>query len=667
MIRTALRLLAPLLLVLPALLQGEAALPAPPPASAFFRNASVASAKISPDGTKVAFLADLQGRVGVALMDLATGKVEPLVRAKDENIETFFWKGSEYVLFMADVGGNEAGALQSINVKTRRILRIYESFGDNNAERQSGNFGNLVDNWKANPRCVIIQGGASESSMHWDFYSVDVGTGTRNSLPAVSDGDSDAVLATLFDSEGNLVVKATRRKEGIVVEGRYAKTQKKFGRLFVLPDDLVIGELSHPEVLADGRSLLFVDYSKGDRGALVRWDLETRKEVEVLFTPPEGEISGLRLDPQRTRVLGVEYTAAKAKWHWFDAAVAKRHASIMAAMGGQEVTFGSASDDEKKEIVYVSSDRFPGLYMLSDRSRQQPLLMPIGPRNPEIDPAAMAPMEPVTIRARDGMLLPGYLTKPLHAKAGEKLPLILNPHGGPYGIRDNWGYNAEVQFLASRGYAVLQVNYRGSGGCGRAHLEAGRLEWGKKMQDDLTDSVQWAIDQGIADPVRVAIYGASYGGYAALAGATFTPDLYCCAVNYVGVSDLTLLGKRDRGGSTTMNETYYKIWVHPDMEELRRRSPVNYVDKIRIPTMHAYGENDPRVEIRHWKYLKAALDKAGKPYEYLREGNEGHGFSNTQAEVDFYTRLEAFLRENVLKRTPVVTSGPSEVVEMPAK
>jgi dipeptidyl aminopeptidase/acylaminoacyl peptidase len=195
----------------------------------------------------------------------------------------------------------------------------------------------------------------------------------------------------------------------------------------------------------------------------------------------------------------------------------------------------------------------------------------------------------------------------------------------------------------------LQVNFRGSGGYGKKFLEAGRLEWGKKMQDDLTDSVKWAIAQGIADPARVAICGASYGGYAALAGVAFTPELYCCAVNYVGAVDMTVLGDRDLGGDQIMMETFYKIWIHPDMEELRRRSPINHVENIRVPTFHAYGENDPRVKIRQWKRLKAELDKYHKPYEYLRESDEGHGFSNANARVEFYKQMEQFLAKYMKK------------------
>lgn len=197
------------------------------------------------------------------------------------------------------------------------------------------------------------------------------------------------------------------------------------------------------------------------------------------------------------------------------------------------------------------------------------------------------------------------------------------------------------------------MNYRGSGGYGRRLLEAGRYEWGAKMQDDPTDAVKWAIAQGLADPRRVVISGASYGGYAALAGVAFTPDLYCCAINYVGVSDLALLGEHDRRTSRTFDELFHRKWIHPDAKVLRERSPLHAVAAIRVPTFHAYGRNDPRVEIRHWKYLKAELDRLHKPHEAMVAGEEGHGFRKEFGRLEFYRRMEQFLAKHVPAAVPV--------------
>ena len=320
---------------------------------------------------------------------------------------------------------------------------------------------------------------------------------------------------------------------------------------------------------------------------------------------------------------------------------------------------------EKVFVVAVHSDVHPTEYYLLDlRGRTQLVLL--GRTNSLLDPAQLQPMKEITYQARDGLTIHGYLTLPRGA-AGRKVPLVINPHGGPYGIRDYWGYNPEVQLLANRGYAVLQPNYRGSAGYGLDFLKAGRHEWGAKMQDDLTDGVQWAIAQGFADPDRICIYGASYGGYAALAGAVFTPDLYCCAVNYVGVSDIGLIAnwqhEYGQGG-----KAFYKMMIGDDEALIAARSPVNFVERIRIPTLHAYGENDPRVDIKNWTELESALQKYHKTYEYIRQEGEGHGFHYEEAKINFYRHLDAFLAKYLApERKGRVELREPTVIEMPAK
>lgn len=611
------------------------------PLEAFFGNATVSQYRISPDGRNLAFLADMQNRIGIAVMDLATGKVDKLVRS-EEDIESFVWKGNDHVLYFADVGGNEAAAVQSISLSTRRIVRIIESFGKNNEGRQGGQRGYVESIWRTNPEKIIIYGTRDKKARYGSMYEVSISTGRRSALGGYTD-EEDAVFNHIFDQQGRIRARLRHTFEGIVFEARL-REEGNFTTLVRYPRDIQLAEAPLATVLADHQTLLCVDYSEHDSGALVAWDLNTGRKAETRFVPPTGEISSLILSNDRRELLGVRYSADKTHTHWFDAGMRAIQANLDGAFPENTNLILDWSDDLQRFVIVSSSDREPGLYFLLDKTRGKPLLMALGSSRPSLPGQHLAKVEVVRYPARDGLEIQGYLTRP----KGQTTPgpLILIPHGGPYGIRDMWGYDAEVQFLANRGYTVLQVNYRGSGGFGRKFLEAGRLEWGKKMQDDLTDAVKWAITQGYADPQRVCIYGASYGGYAALAGVTFTPELYKCAVNYVGVSDLTYLGRED-GASRIRLDIFHNAWIHPDMEELRRRSPANYVANIRVPTLHAYGENDPRVDIRHWKRLKAELDKHKKPYEYLREGDEGHGFSNAEARIRFYTRLEQFLGKNL--------------------
>jgi dipeptidyl aminopeptidase/acylaminoacyl peptidase len=259
----------------------------------------------------------------------------------------------------------------------------------------------------------------------------------------------------------------------------------------------------------------------------------------------------------------------------------------------------------------------------------------------------LAPMKPVTIKSRDGLELVCYLTLPLGVEA-KKLPMVLFVHGGPWG-RDVWGFNSEAQWLANRGYAVLQVNYRGSTSFGKKFLHAGDREWAGKMHDDLIDAVNWAIEEGIADPKQVAIFGGSYGGYAALVGATFTPDVFACAVDVVGPSNLVTLLKSIPPYWEPMKKLFAVRVGDPEKEEefLKSRSPLFKADRIRIPMLIAQGKNDPRVKQAESEQIVAAIRKAGKPVEYMVFEDEGHGFARPENSLKFNAAAEAFLAKHL--------------------
>jgi dipeptidyl aminopeptidase/acylaminoacyl peptidase len=313
----------------------------------------------------------------------------------------------------------------------------------------------------------------------------------------------------------------------------------------------------------------------------------------------------------------------------------------------QEGDFGLSSRDleDRTWIVYYNVDDGPVSYYAWDRSAKTGEFMFY--HKPDLAEYTLANMEPVSFESRDGLTIHGYITWPPDVPH-ENLPMVLNVHGGPW-ARDAWGYNAEAQWLANRGYACFQVNFRGSTGYGKEFLNAGDKEWGGKMHNDLVDAVEWAVAQGYADPDRVAIFGWSYGGYAALVGATFTPDLFACAVAGVGPSNLITFIETIPPYWTPLLDLFHRRVGNPETEKefLESRSPLTKVDQIKIPMLIAQGANDPRVKQAESEQIVAAMEERGIPHEYVLFEDEGHGFLKSENRIKFYAIAEKFLADNL--------------------
>jgi acetyl esterase/lipase len=378
----------------------------------------------------------------------------------------------------------------------------------------------------------------------------------------------------------------------------------------------------------------------------------------VAFDPHDGTRKQVLQDDDSDpadiiRSLGLHYPApvgafiddGKPRTAFFDEASpdARLYHSLEAAFAGDRVEITSKTADGRMALVQVSSDRDPGEFYLFDTVDKKASYLLA--RREWQDPAAMAEVRPIALKARDGLTLHGFLTVP-HGSDGKHLPIVVLPHGGPFWVADVWGFDTETQLLASAGYAVLQVNFRGSSGYGRAFTDAGSREWGGKMQDDVTDATRWAIDQGIADPARICIYGASYGGYAALMGAARESGLYKCAAGYVGVYDLPLMFRKGDIQDHDSGEAYLHDWIG-DPSALGAVSPVNLAGRIKVPVFLAAGGQDERAPIAHSERMEQALRTAGVPVETLFVRTEGHGFYTQEHQQAFYERLLSFLDKNI--------------------
>ena len=386
-----------------------------------------------------------------------------------------------------------------------------------------------------------------------------------------------------------------------------------------------------------------------DKAALVVVDPATGQEVEELYANDLYDVIGLGYSKAKEKLTGAYCEGPKdVIRHFFDPQTEESFRKLQAQLPGYQVSTTATNKAEDMKIVYAGNDRTRGTYYLYDVKADK--LTKIADLAPWIQAEEMAEMIPVSYPSRDGLTIEGYLTLPagLTMETARQLPVVVNPHGGPW-ARDSWGYNPEVQFLANRGYAVLQMNFRGSTGYGRKFKELSYKQWGQTMQNDITDGVRWLISQGIADSTRIAIYGGSYGGYATLAGLTYTPDLYACGVDYVGVSNLFTFLQTIPPYWKPMLDMMYEMVGDPqkDSTMLAAYSPALNADKIKAPLLVVQGANDPRVNKAESDQMVAALRARGVDVDYMVKDNEGHGFHNEENRFAFYRTMERFLAKHL--------------------
>lgn len=652
------RLLVRNVLSFVSLLAASAALADPLPIEYFTRDDDFGLIKISPDGEYLAATAG-GGEVSVLLfIDLETAEVKGGIRARQgDEITGFDWvsdtrviyhygerySGQEYAsstgeIFAVDRDGGRDAILYGYRASNQRT-------GSRLGTRESTNAtGELLSVLENDDDHVLILERPWEQRGHVLYLDADAPA--RISLLDVYSGDTDYKgLVPLKLAE--VIVDADEQVRfaiGYNAESRFSVIWKpEVGAEwteFQLPgfvNDTVVPR----RFTVDGKGVFFTGVEAGESlDALYRLDLVTRK-VERLYQHPYAEIGTVVTDLADNSVIGVRVESDRPEYHWIDAEdpAARLYRMLQRAFPGKAVEITSVTADGKLAVVFVYSDVNPGDYYLFDVENKHADYLRA--TRSWVDPRLMRPKEPVTLAARDGLTLHGYLTRPRDGDG--PFPLVVLPHGGPHGVRDRWDFDWEVQLLANRGYAVLQVNYRGSGGYGIDFLEAGYGEWGGLMQDDLTDATRWAIEQGITEADSICIYGASYGAYAALMGAVREPDLYRCAIGHAGVYDLELMFEAGDTQRWQIGQAFLETYLGEDPELLRKRSPVYNAERIQAPVLLIHGKEDWRADFEHAVRMRDALEDAGKSVEWLALRGEGHGIYNQETRREVYGKLLGFL------------------------
>ena len=593
------------------------------PLEDFFKNPEKAAFQVSPNGEYLAFLQPWSNRMNVHVQKAVAGEVSRITDATARDIGGFFWVNDKRITYLQDSGGDENFRFYAVNIDgtNRKELTPFE-------KTKVG----LVDVLKDSDQEILISLNKRDARV-FDVYRINVETGEMK-LVAENPGN---ITGWLTDHESK--VRAAVTEDGVHTALLYRETEDEPFRMVAETD---FRESILPLLFTYDNRQLYVSSNVGrDKRAVYRFDPVTGKEVELLFEHPKVDVTNLLSSDVKQAVTGVSYYTDRLRYHFFDPERKELQTALERQLPGYEVQVVSASRDENRMVVRTRSDRSQGAYYLYDLKLGK--LQQLAEVGPWLDESEMARMQPITYPARDGLTIHGYLTLP-HGVKPEMLPVVVNPHGGPW-ARDHWGYKPEVQFLANRGYAVLQMNFRGSTGYGREFWEAGFKQWGRAMQDDITDVVHWLIAEGIADPDRIAIYGGSYGGYATLAGLAFTPELYAAGVDYVGVSNLFTLLEDIPPYWESGREILYEMIGHPekDRELLEAVSPVFHADQIKAPLFIAQGANDPRVRKAESDQMVEALKKKGIDVPYMVKDDEGHGFRNEENRIEFYRYMEEFL------------------------
>lgn len=609
----------------------------------YFRKPKQYSFSFSPNGVYFSYKErDQNGKGHVYVKNTETNEVKKILEEGEEVIREYGWINNNRLIYIKDKGGNENYHLFAVDLDggNPKDLTPFEGI--------RVGIQNLL---KDQPDYMIIQMNKDNPQI-FEPYKINVNTGESVKLFKNKDL-GNPINEFHFDKDGNL--KAYTKQQNGTDYVLYYRTgpDQDFKEIIQTSwkDNFSIIEFDY--TTENPHDAYVISNLESDTKEIILYDFAKKKTIRKIYKNDTFDVEWISFSRKRNYEIDYYYYIGGGTRQREVIPVSKTykilHQKFQQEFKGKEFWVLNTTDDEDKYLLYVFSDKLQGIYFLYDvKNNSFKEIMNLMPQLKEGD---MAEMRPVKFKSRDGLTLYGYLTIPNKAKSGKKVPLIVNPHGGPYGIRDSWGYGAETQLFASRGYATLQVNYRGSGGFGKKFFLAGSKQIGRKMLDDLEDGVAYAKSLGMIDVHKIAIYGGSYGGLATLGSLVKTPDLYTCGIDYVGVSNLFTFFKSFPPYWKPYLKQAYAQWYDPTKEEdqkiMKEVSPALNADKITKPLFVIQGANDPRVNIHESDQVVKSLRGKGLEVPYMVKYNEGHGFSHEENKIELYKSMMGFFAEHL--------------------
>lgn len=598
------------------------------PVEDFFSTPEKTNFRISPNGEYIAYLGlyDDEKNIYVIRAGEESGE-QRITTERDWGIQSYFWANDDELVFTKD---KRHDSLQVFAVH-RSTLAVRHLMPPSTVKLRWISPTKIIDN------SILISLNERDSSV-FDVYRLRtdackkelVAKNPGNIIRWYADLDGELRLALASDSVKETMLYRDSEKEP------FRSVMSNSFRNSIMPLGFSIGKRNHIFALSN---------LNRDKLALVEIDMETGNEVGVIYSHPDVDVDHGGYSSDRGEMAYATYATWKQQRHFLDRKTERVYQAIGKKLEGYEIDILDRDKARNRFIVQTFTDKDPGAIYYYDMVGDT--LVKLADNSPALRDCMLSEMKPITYQSRDGRQIQGYLTMPVNAK-GRKVPVIVYPHGGP-STRSKWGFNPVVQFFANRGFAVFQVNYRGSTGYGKAFWSAGFKEWGGKVQDDITDGVHWLIDEGIGDPSRIGIYGAGFGGYSALHGACFNSDMYACAASYSGFTNLFTYLKEIPPHLTPYLQMYYEIIGNPETEPglIKAMSPVFHSENIDIPVFIAQGGRDSWSAVNETNQFVQKLRKRNIPIKYMLREEEGRYFRNEENRIEFYRELGAFFEKHL--------------------